>query len=130
MLNEGFTVCHWVHYLNCKQNRILGKVFEELCRKLRHKVRKVSCWKFVAKRCKVPLIHYVFQGVTYCGTSKASNLTMENVPWHEEVLSFVKKLGDLLPDYDIASEHEHSNCVLLAHRKVIHSSEPCLYYES
>lgn len=57
------------------------------------------------------------KGVTYCGTSKASNLTMENVPWHEEVLSFVKKLGDMLPDYDIASEHEHSNCVLLAHRK-------------
>lgn len=57
------------------------------------------------------------KGVTYCGTSKASNLTMENVPWHEEVVSFVKQLGDLLPDYEIASEHEHSNCVLLAHRK-------------
>ncbi|KDQ97265.1 S-adenosyl-L-methionine-dependent tRNA 4-demethylwyosine synthase-like [Zootermopsis nevadensis] len=57
------------------------------------------------------------KGVTYCGTSKASNLTMENVPWHEEVITFVKKLGDLLPDYEIASEHEHSNCVLLAHRK-------------
>jgi tRNA wybutosine-synthesizing protein 1 len=45
---------------------------------------------------------------------------MENVPWHEEVVSFVKKLGDLLPDYEIASEHEHSNCVLIAHRKVMH----------
>lgn len=26
-----------------------------------------------------------FQGVTYCGDSKASSLTMENVPWHDEV---------------------------------------------
>ncbi|GFG36236.1 hypothetical protein Cfor_10675 [Coptotermes formosanus] len=57
------------------------------------------------------------KGVTYCGTSKASNLTMENVPWHEEVVSFVKQLGNLLPDYEMASEHEHSNCVLLAHKK-------------
>jgi wyosine [tRNA(Phe)-imidazoG37] synthetase (radical SAM superfamily) len=72
------------------------------------------------------LSNFVFQGVTYCGTSKASNLTMENVPWHEEVVSFVKKLGDLLPDYEIASEHEHSNCVLLAHRKVIHCSQVTL----
>jgi wyosine [tRNA(Phe)-imidazoG37] synthetase (radical SAM superfamily) len=78
------------------------------------------------KACK---LHCVFQGVTYCGTSRVSNLTMENVPWHEEVLSFAKKLRDLLPDYDIASEHEHSNCVLLAHQKVIHCSQPYLYME-
>jgi len=51
---------------------------------------------------------------------------MENVPWHEEVISFVKQLGDLLPDYEIASEHEHSNCVLLAHRKVMHNSQAVL----
>lgn len=57
------------------------------------------------------------KGVTYCGESKGSNLTMHNVPWHEEVLSFVKQLVALLPDYSIASEHEHSNCVLIAHQK-------------
>lgn len=57
------------------------------------------------------------KGVTYCGESKGSNLTMRNVPWHEEVLSFVERLADLLPEYGIASEHEHSNCVLLAHQK-------------
>jgi len=51
---------------------------------------------------------------------------MENVPWHEEVILFVKQLGDLLPDYEIASEHEHSNCVLLAHRKVMHNSQVIL----
>uniref|UniRef100_A0A8C9U4B7 S-adenosyl-L-methionine-dependent tRNA 4-demethylwyosine synthase TYW1 n=1 Tax=Scleropages formosus TaxID=113540 RepID=A0A8C9U4B7_SCLFO len=57
------------------------------------------------------------KGVTYCGESSASNLTMANVPWHEEVVHFVRQLADLLPDYDIASEHEHSNCLLIAHRK-------------
>lgn len=57
------------------------------------------------------------KGVTYCGESKRSNLTMGNVPWHEEVLSFVERLVALLPDYSIASEHEHSNCVLIAHHK-------------
>jgi tRNA wybutosine-synthesizing protein 1 len=61
---------------------------------------------------------YVLQGVTYCGESKASSLTMKNVPWHEEVVSFVQQLADQLPDYEIASEHEHSNCVLIAHKKV------------
>jgi len=57
------------------------------------------------------------KGVTYCGTSKASTLTMENVPWHEEVLEFVERLGSRLRDYEIACEHEHSNCVLLANVK-------------
>ncbi|XP_022095801.1 S-adenosyl-L-methionine-dependent tRNA 4-demethylwyosine synthase-like [Acanthaster planci] len=57
------------------------------------------------------------KGVTYCGESKASTLTMKNIPWHEEVVGFVQKLVDLLPDYAIASEHEHSNCVLAAHKK-------------
>ncbi|KAJ7387044.1 S-adenosyl-L-methionine-dependent tRNA 4-demethylwyosine synthase [Desmophyllum pertusum] len=57
------------------------------------------------------------KGVTYCGESKASTLTMANVPWHEEVIGFVQKLTDLLPDYDIACEHEHSNCLLIAHKK-------------
>jgi len=57
------------------------------------------------------------KGVTYCGDSKASNLTMANVPWHDEVIGFVQQLVDMLPDYEIASEHEHSNCVLIAHKR-------------
>ncbi|XP_074643104.1 S-adenosyl-L-methionine-dependent tRNA 4-demethylwyosine synthase TYW1-like [Tubulanus polymorphus] len=57
------------------------------------------------------------KGVTFCGDSKASSLTMQNVPWHEEVISFVQQLADMLPDYEIASEHAHSNCVLVAHKK-------------
>lgn len=57
------------------------------------------------------------KGVTYCGESKASSLTMENVPWHEEVVKFVKELESRLSGYELASEHEHSNCLLLAHTK-------------
>ncbi|NXK69858.1 TYW1 synthase, partial [Sylvietta virens] len=58
------------------------------------------------------------KGVTYCGESSASSLTMANVPWHGEVVSFVRELARLLPEYGIACEHEHSNCLLLAHSKV------------
>lgn len=47
----------------------------------------------------------------------ASTLTMDNVPWHEEVLSFVQQLVDRLPDYEISCEHEHSNCVLVSNKK-------------
>lgn len=57
------------------------------------------------------------KGVTYCGTSKASKLTMENVPWHEEVIYFVQKLTEKLEDYEISCEHEHSNCLLVTHNK-------------
>lgn len=57
------------------------------------------------------------KGVTFCGESMASDLTMANVPWHEEVLSFVQKLADTLQGYEVASEHEHSNCVLIAKNK-------------
>ncbi|TRY70356.1 hypothetical protein TCAL_09417 [Tigriopus californicus] len=59
------------------------------------------------------------KGVTYCGTSKASTLTMDNVPWHEEVLHFVRQLTSRLPDYEISCEHEHSNCVLVSHKKFL-----------
>ncbi|XP_076997127.1 S-adenosyl-L-methionine-dependent tRNA 4-demethylwyosine synthase TYW1 [Tamandua tetradactyla] len=57
------------------------------------------------------------KGVTYCGESSASTLTMANVPWHEEVVHFVQELVALIPDYDVACEHEHSNCLLIAHKK-------------
>ncbi|XP_021963250.1 S-adenosyl-L-methionine-dependent tRNA 4-demethylwyosine synthase TYW1 [Folsomia candida] len=58
------------------------------------------------------------KGVTYCGTSKASTLTMENVPWHEEVVSFSQSLcTNHLPNYELACEHEHSNCILLANKR-------------
>ncbi|KAM6192527.1 S-adenosyl-L-methionine-dependent tRNA 4-demethylwyosine synthase TYW1-like isoform 2-T2 [Sarcoramphus papa] len=67
------------------------------------------------------------KGVTYCGESSASNLTMANVPWHEEVVRFVQELADLIPDYEIACEHEHSNCLLIAHKKFKINGEWCTW---
>ena len=57
------------------------------------------------------------KGVTFCGSSKASSLTMENVPWHSEVVRFVSDLVGRLEEYEISCEHEHSNCVLVANKK-------------
>jgi tRNA wybutosine-synthesizing protein 1 len=60
------------------------------------------------------------KGVTYCGTSAAgtAGLTMENVPFYEEVAAFVSALAEELArrnlSYGIAAEHAHSCCVLLA----------------
>lgn len=59
------------------------------------------------------------KGVTYCGTSKANKLTMENVPWHEQVIEFAKQLLEYLDNdlYELACEHSHSNCTLIANKK-------------
>lgn len=60
------------------------------------------------------------KGVTYCGTSAAGDagLTMQNVPFYEEVSLFVRELAAELKSrglpYGIAAEHAHSCCVLLA----------------
>ncbi|KAF1924281.1 uncharacterized protein M421DRAFT_8929 [Didymella exigua CBS 183.55] len=60
------------------------------------------------------------KGVTYCGTSAAGSagLTMQNVPFYEEVAAFVQLLETELASrglaYGIAAEHAHSCCILLA----------------
>lgn len=60
------------------------------------------------------------KGVTFCGTSttKGVGLTMQNVPFYEEVCAFVEALDKALEkrglEYGIAAEHAHSCCVLLA----------------
>lgn len=62
------------------------------------------------------------KGVTYCGTSTAAGagLTMQNVPFYEEVTAFVLALETALQkrglDYGIGAEHAHSCCILLADR--------------
>jgi len=63
------------------------------------------------------------KGVTYCGTSSASGagLTMQNVPFYEEVCAFVEALDRALErrglEYGIAAEHAHSCCILLASKR-------------
>lgn len=60
------------------------------------------------------------KGVTYCGTSSSAGagLTMQNVPFYEEIVTFVKALNTELErrglTYGIAAEHQHSCCVLVA----------------
>ena len=59
------------------------------------------------------------KGVTYCGDSKASPLTIKHCPYHAEVRAYcaamVKALGEG-SGYELASEHAHSNIVLIAHK--------------
>ena len=63
------------------------------------------------------------KGVTYCGTSTSARagLTMQNVPFYEEVTTFVEALDQALTrrglDYGIAAEHAHSCCILLGSRR-------------
>ena len=61
------------------------------------------------------------KGVTFCGKSDASDLTMANCPWHHEVEAFCKELAARLakdhpscPRYEVACAHKHSVSVLLA----------------
>lgn len=79
------------------------------------------------------------KGVTYCGNNKASTLTIQNTPYHEEVGVFVRKLCDEAnkvvagtaaggidnnnnananePMYEVACEHKHSVCFLIANKR-------------
>ncbi|KAJ5584806.1 flavodoxin and radical SAM domain protein [Penicillium hispanicum] len=63
------------------------------------------------------------KGVTFCGTSTSAGagLTMQNVPWYEEISAFVVALNEELLrrglDYGIAAEHAHSCCVLIASKR-------------
>ncbi|CAN1835769.1 S-adenosyl-L-methionine-dependent tRNA 4-demethylwyosine synthase [Linum perenne] len=55
------------------------------------------------------------KGVTYCGSSATSKLTMENVPWHADVKAFSEAIAVKSKGlYEVACEHAHSCCVLLA----------------
>jgi len=58
------------------------------------------------------------KGVTFCGKSDGYAMEMGNVPWHEEVRHFCQKLASYLSDdYELACEHKHSCCVLLARKE-------------
>jgi len=60
------------------------------------------------------------KSVTFCGESKASSLTIESTPWHEEVKLFSEAMlaeEKLFEKYELACEHQHSCIVLLAQKK-------------
>ncbi|KAL3153770.1 hypothetical protein ABBQ32_013358 [Trebouxia sp. C0010 RCD-2024] len=57
------------------------------------------------------------KGVTYCGSSGASSLTMQNVPYHADVCQFGGAIcAARNGEYGLACEHAHSCCVLLARK--------------
>lgn len=65
------------------------------------------------------------KGVTFCGDSDASDLTIKNTPFHDEVADFCRELTKYANEvmdnpnveYEIACEHKHSLCVLIANKK-------------
>lgn len=59
------------------------------------------------------------KGVTFCGANDASDLTMRNVPFHHEVVKFCEALIEAIGggEYEIACEHEHSCCMLIAKKQ-------------
>ncbi|KAK6458156.1 Fe-S oxidoreductase [Scheffersomyces xylosifermentans] len=63
------------------------------------------------------------KGATFCGSSTGNGnpLTMQNIPFYEECKDFVTSLCNELQsrglNYDIAAEHAHSCCILMAHTK-------------
>jgi tRNA wybutosine-synthesizing protein 1 len=58
------------------------------------------------------------KGVTYCGDSTASPLTIKHCPYHAEVRAYCKAMvAELGEGYELASEHAHSNIVLIARKE-------------
>jgi len=59
------------------------------------------------------------KGVTFCGNIHEDSLTMKNVPFHQEVRNFCEELCKHLEgSYEIACEHAHSCCILIADTKL------------
>lgn len=58
------------------------------------------------------------KGVTFCGVSTNSNLSIKNSPWHSEVVEFGNAIIASNPQledmYELACEHRHSCCVVFA----------------
>lgn len=63
------------------------------------------------------------KGATFSGASKndVNSLTMQNIPYNEEckkfVADFVAELQRRGLPYEIAAEHAHSNCILIANTR-------------
>lgn len=63
------------------------------------------------------------KGATFAGSSDGNGnpLTMQNIPFYEECTNFVKEFAAELQrrglGYDVAAEHAHSNCILIANTK-------------
>ncbi|XP_061224212.1 S-adenosyl-L-methionine-dependent tRNA 4-demethylwyosine synthase TYW1-like, partial [Neopsephotus bourkii] len=114
---------------------VVSDLLKELQQRTVYRLTLVKAWNVDELKAYADLISLgkpdfiEVKGVTYCGKSSASNLTISNVPWHEEVVHFVQELASLIPDYEIACEHEHSNCLLIAHKKFKINGEWCTWID-
>jgi len=78
------------------------------------------CGSYVPCYYSLPLLFFVWNVVLKIVNvclyrSATSKLTMENVPWHADVKAFSEALAlKSEGEYEVACEHEHSCCVLLA----------------
>jgi len=52
-----------------------------------------------------------------CVGASRDRLTIDNMPMHEEVIEFTKKIAKHLPDYELNAEHIRSRVALLTHKK-------------
>ena len=73
----------------------------------RYRVQEAANYARLVERGQPDFIE--IKAVTYCGTSKGSNLTMKNVPWHDDVLAYSQAICEATPFmreyYDVACEH-------------------------
>ncbi|KAJ3590449.1 hypothetical protein NHX12_008400 [Muraenolepis orangiensis] len=81
----------WTRFLNSL------KALEEKRQRTVYRLTLVKAWSVDELRAYSELValgrpdFIRVKGVTYCGESPASSLTMANVPWHQEVVSFIKQ---------------------------------------
>lgn len=75
------------------------------------------------------------KGATFCGSSTGNGnpLTMQNIPFYEECKNFVLALTAELQKrnlgYDIAAEHAHSCCILVANTKYKINNKWCTHID-
>ncbi|CAO3703429.1 unnamed protein product [Rhizopus stolonifer] len=107
----------WERFLNCLEQLSLKgqRTVYRMTLVKGHNTEEIDGYVELIRRGKPSFIEV--KGVTYCGYSGASDLTMANVPFHVEVIDFCRKLVSKLGgDYDISAEHAHSCSLLIAHK--------------
>lgn len=105
----------WERFLKCLEQLALKgqRTVYRLTLVKGHNTAEIDNYVELIRRGKPSFIEV--KGVTYCGYSGASNLTMKNVPFHVEVIDFCQQIVDRLDgDYEISAEHAHSCSILIA----------------
>lgn len=111
---------YWERFLKCidlcKERKDITRTVFRLTLVKQWNMEDVKSYVTLIER-GCPLLIEI-KGFTYCGSVNTSDLTMENVPFHEEVKKFSESICSNLNDYELACQHEHSCLVLIAHKKL------------